>query len=547
MNQLSFDFGSAVPTPKPVIRLERWEKHHKGWKGEFTIFGERQRKKGIERDYQCDIYRPDGKWETYLETIGYTQFAIEKEFYDTVDANHLALSSVEVGNKFDNDVPPSGDASGGDSIQESRYSHWIENYAPPNRKTTYYRYCYRDRTTGKKKHLHIPGGGSKSRLANYRKELICEAIALGKSPQEIIPLLRKPRPKQLVVSLFCGIGGFDLGFEAAGFEIAIAIDNNPQVLELYKLNFPNTLAVCRDIADITAAEIREAMSAKYPLWDGEIAAVIGGPPCQGFSMAGKQDPSDARSGGVLKFINLAVELNPTFFVMENVPAIASPKFAHIVESAIAQIPSDYTLSKWLLTASDYGVPQKRRRMIWVGSKLGEVTAPIETEQRVCVGDAIADLECLILNNQEVQEIKQVSDYSKRLGQVFSRQHGNKISGLQISGLQLTNHAPDTQEKYINTIPGKKESTTWAYRLSAGGLSPTLRAGSGSHTATRPIHYNYARVITVREAARLHSFPDWFEFGASKLAAHRAIGNSVPPLLSYALAQCLQVLNHIECR
>jgi hypothetical protein len=85
MNQLSFDFESLPQSPKPVLRLQRWEKHHEGWKGEFTILEERQRKKGTEYDYQCDIYRPDGKWETYLQTTGYTQFAIEREFYDTVD------------------------------------------------------------------------------------------------------------------------------------------------------------------------------------------------------------------------------------------------------------------------------------------------------------------------------------------------------------------------------------------------------------------------------------------------------------------------------
>jgi DNA (cytosine-5)-methyltransferase 1 len=127
--------------------------------------------------------------------------------------------------------------------------------------------------------------------------------------------------KKLVVSLFCGIGGLDLGFQSAGFEVAVAIDNNPKVLELYKLNFPDTLVLCRDIGDIPAAEVREVIQQKYPDWDGEIAAVIGGPPCQGFSIAGKQKLDDSRSQLVLKFINLVVELNPSMFVMENVPAI----------------------------------------------------------------------------------------------------------------------------------------------------------------------------------------------------------------------------------
>ncbi len=163
--------------------------------------------------------------------------------------------------------------------------------------------------------------------------------------------------KKLVVSLFCGVGGLDLGFQSAGFEIALAIDNNPKVLELYRLNFPDTTVLCRDIGNITAAEIREIIQQKYPNWDGEIAAVIGGPPCQGFSVAGKQDVNDEHSQLVLKFINLVVELNPLMFVMENVPAIEYKKFSHITGNAWSLAEEHYLLSKWLLTASDYGVPQ----------------------------------------------------------------------------------------------------------------------------------------------------------------------------------------------
>jgi DNA (cytosine-5)-methyltransferase 1 len=188
-------------------------------------------------------------------------------------------------------------------------------------------------------------------------------------------------------------------FATAGFEIAVAIDNNPKVLELYKLNFPDTLVLCRDIGDISFSEIRESIQHKYPDWDGEITAVIGGPPCQGFSVAGKQDVNDDRSQLVLKFMNLVVELNPLMFVMENVPAIEWKKFSEITGNAIALIEEHYILSKWLLTASDYGVPQKRQRAIWVGSKFGEVVAPVESDKKFNVGEAIADLTHLPINSQ----------------------------------------------------------------------------------------------------------------------------------------------------
>jgi DNA (cytosine-5)-methyltransferase 1 len=102
--------------------------------------------------------------------------------------------------------------------------------------------------------------------------------------------------KKLVVSLFCGVGGLDLGFKSAGFEVVIAIDNNPKVLELYQINLPKTTVLCKDIGDITAAEIRDIIQHKYQDWDGDIAAVIGGPPCQGFSVAGKQNLDDDTFG-----------------------------------------------------------------------------------------------------------------------------------------------------------------------------------------------------------------------------------------------------------
>jgi DNA (cytosine-5)-methyltransferase 1 len=134
-----------------------------------------------------------------------------------------------------------------------------------------------------------------------------------------------------------------------------------------------------------------------------------------------------------------------------------------------------------------------------------------------------------------------------VGTVIQAERSHAANLLQSQTLQhkfpITAHTVATQQKYGDTIPGEKEPTTWAYRLSVDGFSPTLRAGSGNRTAARPIHYEHARVITVREAARLHSFPDWFDFGTSKLAAHKAIGNSVPPLLGYAIAY--QAWTHLK--
>ena len=255
----------------------------------------------------------------------------------------------------------------------------------------------------------------------------------------------------MVVSLFCGVGGLDLGFQSAGFEVAVAIDNNPKVLELYQINFPDTLVLCKDIGDISAAEIREFIQNKYSDWDGEIAAVIGGPPCQGFSVAGKQNLDDARSQLVIKFINLVVELNPSMFVMENVPAIEWNKFSHITSNAKALIEEHYFLSKWLLTASDYGVPQKRQRAIWVGSKLAPVNAPSQSDRRFSVGHSIADLNHISINSQtDTWELNQKGEYAQYLDKMFSCV--SKPLNI-ISGCKATVHTVTTQQKYADTKPG----------------------------------------------------------------------------------------------
>ena len=345
--------------------------------------------------------------------------------------------------------------------------------------------------------------------------------------------------KKLVVSLFCGVGGLDLWFQSANvFEIAVAVDNNPKVLAIYQNNFPYPIVLCKDISDITAAEIREIIQKRYTNWDGEIAAVIGGPPCQGFSVVGKQNLDDERSQLVRKFINLVVELNPSMFVMENVPAIEWKKFSHITSNAIALIEEHYILSKWLLTASDYGVPQKRQRAIWVGSKFGSVAPPPESDKKFTVGDAIADLSHIPINSQtDTWELGEKGEYAVGLEKIFSC--SSNESENVINGCRATMHDSATQKKYADTTPGEKEPTTWAYRLSSDRFSPTGSCwewesnGSTSYTLRTYAGYN-----STRTAARLHSFPDWFDFGTSKLAAHKAIGNSVPPLLAYAIAQRL---------
>lgn len=181
--------------------------------------------------------------------------------------------------------------------------------------------------------------------------------------------------KKIAVSLFSGAGGFDLGLKAAGFEVAIAIDNNPIALATYQKNFPNATVLCKDIREVTGEEVRAHIQAKYADWDGEIHTVFGGPPCQGFSVAGLQNVEDERNGLVCEFVRLVLELNPLTAIMENVPGIESQKFGCITANLQAVLEEHYFLSKWNLKASDYGVPQARKRVFFVASKYGEIIPP----------------------------------------------------------------------------------------------------------------------------------------------------------------------------
>jgi DNA (cytosine-5)-methyltransferase 1 len=368
--------------------------------------------------------------------------------------------------------------------------------------------------------------------------------------------------KKIAVSLFSGAGGFDLGLKAAGFEIGIAIDNNPIALATYQQNFPNATVLCKDIREVTGEEIRDRIHAKYPDWDGEIHVVFGGPPCQGFSVAGQQNVEDERNGLVGEFVRLVLELNPLAAIMENVPGIENQKFGCITANLQAVLEEHYFLSKWNLNASNYGVPQARKRVFFVASKFGssvggvgfrpakltnpkgEIVPPRQLPQHN-VRDAITDLLPVPLlpkqNTQVVSPDWEKGEYAKSLEEIFSNPG---VITNEITGFAATTHTPEVIQQFINTPPGTREAKARAKKLEWDGLCVTLRAGSGNRTALRPIHPSEPRVISVREAARLHSYPDWFNFSEGILHAHREIGNSVPPLLAYAVG--MQVMKHLEC-
>lgn len=352
------------------------------------------------------------------------------------------------------------------------------------------------------------------------------------------------------IDLFAGAGGLSLGFEQAGFDIAAAVEIDPIHCATHKYNFPRCETICASVTDISGDEIRR----RAGLGDRDVDVVFGGAPCQGFSMIGKRALDDPRNQLVFHYVRIVAELQPKYCVFENVKGLTLGKHAEFLKELIAALGNagyGVALPYKVLNAADYGVPQDRKRLFLLGTRCGLAPAsyPEPLAERVTVAEAIADLPDAnafeeLRNSDAVSTVWNTeASYARRLRRLEADPHDfsyerHFVRDLLTSSLR-TEHAALSQERFLATEPGKTEPVSRFRKLPLDGLCNTLRAGTdsarGAFTSPRPIHPTLPRVITVREAARLHSFPDWFRFHATKWHGFRQIGNSVPPLLGRAIA------------
>jgi len=367
------------------------------------------------------------------------------------------------------------------------------------------------------------------------------------------------------IDLFAGAGGMTLGFEQAGFDIPISVELDPIHCATHKFNFPFWSILCRSVVDLTGNEIRE----KLNLPNREIDVIFGGPPCQGFSLIGKRALDDPRNELISHFSRLVLELKPKYFVIENVKGLAVGEHKFFLEEVIDKFfQNGYQVQEpyQVLNAVNYGVPQHRERLFILGCKNGltlpnypQIQTDKKSENYITVWDAIGDLP-EVENYPELLEIDWVkaeyddrkpSKYAtklrsfKRLTNDYSykREYDRTI----LTSSLRTRHTPKSIARFSATEQGKTEPVSRFYKLNPDGICNTLRAGTpssrGAYTSPRPIHPLTPRCITVREAARLHSYPDWFRFHVTKWHGFRQVGNSVPPLLAKAVAQeIIQALN-----
>lgn len=354
------------------------------------------------------------------------------------------------------------------------------------------------------------------------------------------------------IDLFAGAGGLSLGFEQAGFDVVAAVEIDPIHCAVHEFNFPNCAVVCADASKIDGKKIREAASLNETVID----AVFGGAPCQGFSLIGHRALDDPRNSLILEFVRLTVELDANYFVFENVKGLTIGDHRRLLDELIEAFDEEgynVVVPYRVLNAADFGVPQDRRRLFLMGAKKG-LRLPKYSEKRAdrrtTVWQAIGDLPDAenyrkLIESDAVENAKfgRASAYARVLRGLAEDaedlSYPRKWDATRLTSSMRTDHTPLSQRRFKATEWGKTEPISRFLKLDPAGICNTLRAGTGSDrgafTSPRPIHPHVPRCITVREAARLHSYPDWFRFHATKWHGFRQIGNSVPPLLGRAVA------------
>ena len=334
--------------------------------------------------------------------------------------------------------------------------------------------------------------------------------------------------KQLrVIDCFCGAGGLSLGFERAGFKVVYAFDLDETSIETYKNNakYHQGKAFVRNIYDVTRKSIEKDIGHSL----GKIDVVIGGPPCQGFSVQRRGDDNDPRNNLVLEYARMIAEVAPRIFVMENVGGLLSKRgkpFLAQLQSQLGKI--GYNLQIRKLTASDFGVPQARKRVFIVGERVTENIRgfefptpsgmPVKT-----VRDAISDL--MEKTEKDVPNHKADRLSAINLKRIRAIKEGEGRDSLP-SNLQLACHKTHEGHRHLDTYG----------RMAWDQPSPTITARFDSFSRGRFGHPVLDRTITLREGARLQTFPDDFAFLGSKVDVARQIGNAVPPMLAEVIAK-----------
>ena len=371
------------------------------------------------------------------------------------------------------------------------------------------------------------------------------------------------------VELFSGVGGMGLGLEQAGFHVKVAIELESVTGRYAAYNFPATdVYFGSEEGDVRKLDQRAYERMAVPTGD-DLALVAGGPPCQGFSLAGKKNASDPLNNLVLEFARVVCDLRPLAFLMENVPGIVHRRSSWHLDECLKRLERRYHIAgPHMLCAADFGVPQLRRRVFALGFRrdLGVAASfPDATHDRDCGGpqQGLGLVGCTPTVWEAIHDLPRVDEYPElidgdrvpytekpqspyaRVMRGFESDPEDRAYRVEwdatiCTNLRRTQHGPSLADRFAKLTFEQADKKSGIRRLHPDRLSTTIRAGTtrdrGSWSAPRPLHPYQHRVLTTRECARLQSFPDWFLFHPVKWHGNRQVGNAVPPLLARAIGR-----------
>lgn len=346
--------------------------------------------------------------------------------------------------------------------------------------------------------------------------------------------------KATVIDLFAGVGGLSLGFRNSGFDVVLANEYIESIANAYMHNHPNTKMI---VGDITQLDLESTFNP----YKGKVDVVIGGPPCQGFSQKGQRKSVNDERNFLFRYYYDVVKLvQPKYFVMENVPNLLTAEqgfFFREIEKLFADI--GYTLNAGVLNAADYGVPQNRNRAVIIG-KLGKsaISLPQPSQNKVTIWDAISDLSYLDSGEGEETQSYQTpaqSAYQKKLRNGSAELHNHVATNHSPIALERMKMIPPNAGREVLPQEHRTKSIysgTWT-RMKTDEQSVTITTRFDTPSSGKFTHPFLHRAITVREAARIQSFPDSFIFTGNKGSQMKQVGNAVPPLLAEAIADVIR--------
>lgn len=345
--------------------------------------------------------------------------------------------------------------------------------------------------------------------------------------------------KPSIIDLFAGVGGLSLGFELCGFDVLLANEYDKTIANAYIENHKITKMV---VGDITALDLEQI----FGEYADEVDVIIGGPPCQGFSQKGKRKTIHDDRNFLFKYYIKVVKLvRPRYFVMENVPNLLTAEDGFF-KNEIKELFNDmgYSLEYGVVNATDYGVPQNRRRAVIIG-KLGGAAPklPKPLNKIVTTWDAISDLAFLQsgegTEEQDYQKPAE-TEYQKLLRKNSTKLFNHKATRHSPLALKRLSMIPPNSGKEVlpkEHLTKSIYSGTWT-RMRKDEISVTITTRFDTPSSGKFTHPFLDRAITVREAARIQSFPDNFRFIGNKGSQMKQVGNAVPPLLAKAIAEVI---------